>query len=1653
MSEKRMYAAILPIFLSWWEESFRRLAPEEYLFIQRLLIKLPAPLSPEDLDAHILPLLATLPEEWQAGKQWLAAFGAFTTVAGEADTSGSRDEEVQSQDSTTDSKEPHKPKPEDPSSITGKEPDSPFPQGEETPHYPDPAQETEFELEPLPEASPADKLVIRQTPGLESDRFWNLPLPEAQAIQFDRHLTQLATHLRRPRSLPSLNLNVPGTIKESLKQNGGFSPQYKPRFSTASYLILIDRVAEENNHRSLLFEALFQRLKAFDLDIERWYYVRSAENCFHPERKQSASLSKLANQYPESGLIILGDGWGFLHPTQLRWANYAAIFDLWQHRVLATPIDRSRWTKRERLLEQRFTLLSASPTGLVAVGKSLDPSIPPISNQHRARINQGVLPSIHQTQSPILPLAITRHRHLVDWLGALSLFPSLRWNLTLFLGYLVGQIHQTYLLTYENLQLISRLPWFFGGQIPEKVRDQLVKNLSDAFRVQLNQAIDQHLKSVSLASELSPVELDLLNVHLALSGLKSSQLEAYQAKKIKAGLDSGLLTLVKTDEVHAYEYELPERYRQFATGEDRSGRKIGQDDFANTEIKDPEYIWSITQQENTAQAYDEYLSLFPNGPHLEEANRELERLMGGAPRLYDLETTISQLQQALSLELKIITDIESFLAEKYPTSYLEVITPVQEMGSSRYKQTAFFNSEGQLIGLNLFDCGLDDEQLRFLQVWELPHLLALNLSKNRLRTFRLSQGLSSLTYAVFNDNEDLQSLVLQEGLGQLTHLEVSRTSLTRLLLPESYSRIQYLNISQNHRLSELRLSGPMPDLKVALFRGNALQHFSLPIGYENLVHLYLNDNQLTKLHLPGPYPALITLQLRNNRLSYFSETLLEQMPQLEGLFLGRNSLPEELTFRLDEAPDQNHLEWVRDYFSQRKVGALRPNNECKVLLIGNSKAGKTAILNRIVNDTFNPDRESTHGISLFRKELGPWILNFWDFGGQDIYHATHRLFMQTNAVYLLAWSQETEQPYTDHQIQQSDGTLIVRRYQNYGLRYWLEYAKQLGQGGPMHVVQTKVGKDSVTDLSELAKAYKGDFVPEITFHAVESSEPDPFINGYQELLTAIENSAQSIKKGDAAIAQPLFDIREHLRLRQAEGLQVMSYEDYEAKAIELGVQKPREMLESWLHKSGVVYYRSGMFNNQIILDQGWAIKAIYTLFDRSRGIPYQIEKQHGAFNGAFVQDIWRADGYPDQDIHELFINFMKSSDLCFEIDAGQSNPDFRERIFLAPQLLQRERPMFIDDFWEGREILFYRYTDDFIQEGVIHSFITQTAYLADLREIWKNGIQIKEGGQFAMLEASRHADTIGKEINVRLTANAYSLLAKIRNLLLALQDGEGQEFLSRDGEHFEPLQKSEKEGLLGQKPYPNHEIEIPIESVETAGFEKDQLATGTPERIEELQKVLQELEKVNESLTDRKEVTYNRPTDAKPILFLAVNPQNRTQATSNEEYRQVRAAFGEGEKSKEHYYFIFSPLVVDMNSLSKVLNEEPKIIHFSGHSSDADGIYIQDDQGKKRLLRERFLNRIFARMQGITELVILNFDYSANQAQVVSEFGIHVIGINHSISELVSTDFSKGFYSALGQGKTFRECFEDSLFLVKSKYPEEAEKFEVWYLGEQQTDW
>ena len=69
-------------------------------------------------------------------------------------------------------------------------------------------------------------------------------------------------------------------------------------------------------------------------------------------------------------------------------------------------------------------------------------------------------------------------------------------------------------------------------------------------------------------------------------------------------------------------------------------------------------------------------------------------------------------------------------------------------------------------------------------------------------------------------------------------------------------------------------------------------------------------------------------------------------------------------------------------------------NETKVLLVGQGGVGKTSLIKQLVGEGFDPHESKTEGIDIKQwkvtAEDQDIRLNVWDFGGEEIMHATHQ---------------------------------------------------------------------------------------------------------------------------------------------------------------------------------------------------------------------------------------------------------------------------------------------------------------------------------------------------------------------------------------------------------------------------------------------------------------------------------------------------------------------------------------------------------------------------------------------------------------------------------------------------------------------------------------
>ena len=199
-------------------------------------------------------------------------------------------------------------------------------------------------------------------------------------------------------------------------------------------------------------------------------------------------------------------------------------------------------------------------------------------------------------------------------------------------------------------------------------------------------------------------------------------------------------------------------------------------------------------------------------------------------------------------------------------------------------------------------------------------------------------------------------------------------------------------------------------------------------------------------------PALQELDSTNCSFNDVPEGLLN-IPSLRLLFFYQTRIPGIPAEVLSSTYRDDCLETLRAHLRDLKSGA-RAIADAKLMVLGNGRVGKTQICRRLRGDDYKPEVSSTHGIVVSSVPLPqqldgqPSRLHLWDFGGQDIYHGTHALFMRTRAIFMLVWIPEVEST-----LEHENGGLIFR---NQPLSYWLSYVRHLsGLDSPVLVVQTQ----------------------------------------------------------------------------------------------------------------------------------------------------------------------------------------------------------------------------------------------------------------------------------------------------------------------------------------------------------------------------------------------------------------------------------------------------------------------------------------------------------------------------------------------------------------------------------------------------------------------
>jgi len=113
-----------------------------------------------------------------------------------------------------------------------------------------------------------------------------------------------------------------------------------------------------------------------------------------------------------------------------------------------------------------------------------------------------------------------------------------------------------------------------------------------------------------------------------------------------------------------------------------------------------------------------------------------------------------------------------------------------------------------------------------------------------------------------------------------------------------------------------------------------------------------------------------------------------------------------------------------------------------------------------------------------------------------------------------------------------------------------------------------------------------------------------------------------------------------------------------------------------------------------------------------------------------------------------------------------------------------------------------------------------------------------------------------------------------------------------------------------------------------------------------------------------------------------------------------------------------------------LLEEDYRIVQFSGHGT-GKGLAFEDEQGRVRLVPPLALAELLAAYSPPIECVILNACYSNVQGQIVSSGVPFTIGMDGPVSDAGATEFTRGFYDAIGAGKDVEFAYQEGCRTIR----------------------
>jgi len=834
-----------------------------------------------------------------------------------------------------------------------------------------------------------------------------------------------------------------------------------------------------------------------------------------------------------------------------------------------------------------------------------------------------------------------------------------------------------------------------------------------------------------------------------------------------------------------------------------------------------------------------------------------------------------------------------------------------------------------------------------LEVEKLTHLTGLHLSSNRLVT--LPVGINKLT----------RLTTLSANRNQISSLPIELGKLTQL------SRLHLMRNRLNHLPAEI---GELDQLKLLDLSFNQISHLPKEIGnLAALERLTLLNNKLSRIP-----PSLRNLQHLDSNIegSKFSRGLL--------LHNNKFSFPEEVYDKPPKELIQYILDWQQD--------EVQPLHEAKIIFIGTGGVGKTSLVNMLTKGYYNKDELKTEGIEItdwhVRRNKDKIALHIWDFGGQEIMHATHKFFMTKRSIYVLVTNSRIEDRYGDTDID-----------------YWMKLIQSYaGKEVPVIIAINKCETHAI-DIGKvtLKNRYKQ------LVGVIETSCAKDI--GIESLKLAIKNSISELPHIDDTIPLTYIDIKNRLVEENREYISYYKYRDLCREIAPRFEDTSMKVLISLLHDLGIMLnFRDEDEGEEIaqtqVLNPDWVTKGVYTIINSPRLI-----RQGGKVSYKDIREILPENSYPTEKERKLIRMVMRQFELAYKLHD--------EKAHLIPAALPKDRPLLV--LGKG-QTLRIRFSYEAMPSSIMSRFIVHTHNMLVGNQLWRNGIVLENRNCQAYVYAVPEDEEM--YIEIRGEGRRRDMLAIVLHYFDKIHKS-----LSAIGAEKEVYVEKYSKGKL-------RKTWIPYQYLLDAEEDGVGEIYWPPLRVSiNVKKVLDGVR------TTDFEVNRISKSKGMKVLFLASTPEDASVLRVTKEHREITEA-QQLSSYRERFDWRFCGAVRVKDFRRKILQDRPKVVHFAGYGKvglkevhsygmriEEVGILLEDEDGRKEFVGGRQLKHLFKVFEDTVECVFLNCCYSEGVAEALQAYVPYIVAVKGVVEDETAILFATAFYEGLGEGIGVTKAF------------------------------